>query len=389
MRYAKTFSGSISRDGTIDKELLTRDLNNFSNAMTGNQQPNRVMSYRKNSSLVVILMGSPVDKSHCDNIENVCKSFALGIPIVFIAVAGRSNGLGPVLCGNTQFPVINCPPIDNSWGAHDIWSSLRLPSEFWRMFFFYGLNTGFSVAPKINPFSFSENVFEGRIIDDYSSILIIENVEKEHAGNYMCVASNLAASVSHSSHLSIHDNYVLVDEPEILQNNGRIHVFFYGTLMEGFIFVTRAITWNIAPEFTERRLEFRILKILIIIQKLVNIRTVLKTTFNISHQMPLSLPTQISLAIRYANQTSIIFPRYLSLDPVGVAVYLYFHALVYLYFHSFAAMKEELGRHEEGNSRIASAILTLFSTFSSLNSQPEGTLPPRRRKFANLFVCNK
>uniref|UniRef100_T1IYR9 PurE domain-containing protein n=1 Tax=Strigamia maritima TaxID=126957 RepID=T1IYR9_STRMM len=112
------------------------------------------MSYRKNSSLVVILMGSPVDKSHCDNIENVCKSFgmacpirvtsahkstakilkivayyeALGIPIVFIAVAGRSNGLGPVLSGNTQFPVINCPPIDNSWGAHDIWSSLRLPS---------------------------------------------------------------------------------------------------------------------------------------------------------------------------------------------------------------------------------------------------------------------
>lgn len=30
-------------------------------------------------------------------------------PIVFIAVSGRSNGLGPVISGNTDFPVINCP----------------------------------------------------------------------------------------------------------------------------------------------------------------------------------------------------------------------------------------------------------------------------------------
>lgn len=30
--------------------------------------------------------------------------------LVFIAVAGRSNGLGPVLSGNTSYPVINCPP---------------------------------------------------------------------------------------------------------------------------------------------------------------------------------------------------------------------------------------------------------------------------------------
>uniref|UniRef100_T1IPL9 PurE domain-containing protein n=1 Tax=Strigamia maritima TaxID=126957 RepID=T1IPL9_STRMM len=92
-----------------------------------------VMSYRKNPSLVVILMGSPVSKSHCDKIGDACKSFgmaceirvtsahkstaetlsyeALGIPIVFVAVAGRSNELGPVLSGNTQFPVINCPQL--------------------------------------------------------------------------------------------------------------------------------------------------------------------------------------------------------------------------------------------------------------------------------------
>ena len=51
-----------------------------------------------------------------------------GIPTVYIAVAGRSNGLGLVLAGNTINPVINCPPVKPDWGAQDIWSSLRLPS---------------------------------------------------------------------------------------------------------------------------------------------------------------------------------------------------------------------------------------------------------------------
>lgn len=50
------------------------------------------------------------------------------VPTVFICVAGRSNGLGPVLSGNTSYPVINCPPVKADWGAEDIWSSLRLPS---------------------------------------------------------------------------------------------------------------------------------------------------------------------------------------------------------------------------------------------------------------------
>lgn len=50
------------------------------------------------------------------------------IPTVFVAVAGRSNGLGPVLSGNTAYPVINCPPLTADWGAQDIWSSLRMPS---------------------------------------------------------------------------------------------------------------------------------------------------------------------------------------------------------------------------------------------------------------------
>lgn len=50
------------------------------------------------------------------------------MPTVFVAVAGRSNGLGPVMSGNTAYPVINCPPITPDWGAQDVWSSLRMPS---------------------------------------------------------------------------------------------------------------------------------------------------------------------------------------------------------------------------------------------------------------------
>ncbi len=49
-------------------------------------------------------------------------------PVVIIAVAGRSNGLGPVLSGNSALPIINCPPLSGDWGAADVWSSLRLPS---------------------------------------------------------------------------------------------------------------------------------------------------------------------------------------------------------------------------------------------------------------------
>lgn len=51
-----------------------------------------------------------------------------GIPAVFVAVAGRSNGLGPVMSGNTAYPVVNCPPLSADWGTQDVWSSLRLPS---------------------------------------------------------------------------------------------------------------------------------------------------------------------------------------------------------------------------------------------------------------------
>ncbi|XP_041704692.1 multifunctional protein ADE2 isoform X1 [Coregonus clupeaformis] len=106
------------------------------------------------SGRVVVLMGSISDLAHCEKIRKACGSYGIpcdlrvtsahkgpdetlrikaeyegdGVPTVFVAVAGRSNGLGPVMSGNTAYPVINCPPITPNWGAQDIWSSLRMPS---------------------------------------------------------------------------------------------------------------------------------------------------------------------------------------------------------------------------------------------------------------------
>jgi phosphoribosylaminoimidazole carboxylase/phosphoribosylaminoimidazole-succinocarboxamide synthase len=37
------------------------------------------------------------------------------IPTVFVTVAGRSNGLGPVISGNTMYPAISCPSIKSDW----------------------------------------------------------------------------------------------------------------------------------------------------------------------------------------------------------------------------------------------------------------------------------
>lgn len=108
----------------------------------------------KNDHLVVILMGSPSDKEHCEKIAKHCGELGLNTELritsahkateetlkimgeyeslinnlVFIAVAGRSNGLGPVLSGNTTYPVINCPPVKYDNLNYDIWSSLNIPS---------------------------------------------------------------------------------------------------------------------------------------------------------------------------------------------------------------------------------------------------------------------
>jgi len=108
----------------------------------------------KDDHLVVIIMGSPSDMDFCEKIRRHCAELSLHtqlritsahkgpedtlkiinyyeslpLKVIFIAVAGRSNGLGPVLSGNTTFPIINCPPVTKDSVNMDIWSSLNIPS---------------------------------------------------------------------------------------------------------------------------------------------------------------------------------------------------------------------------------------------------------------------
>ncbi len=104
--------------------------------------------------LVVILMGSKADLEHCTKIANACQEFGLETvlrigsahktaehtlailreyeaetrPKVYITVAGRSNALSGFTDGAVSAPVIACPPVSDSFGGADIYSSLRMPS---------------------------------------------------------------------------------------------------------------------------------------------------------------------------------------------------------------------------------------------------------------------
>jgi phosphoribosylaminoimidazole carboxylase/phosphoribosylaminoimidazole-succinocarboxamide synthase len=71
------------------------------------------------------------------------------IAIVFVSVGGRSNGLGPVMSGNTAYPVIGCPPITPDLGAQDAWSSLQLTS---------GLGCSTILSPE-ESFQFAAQIF--------------------------------------------------------------------------------------------------------------------------------------------------------------------------------------------------------------------------------------
>ncbi|MBI3738765.1 MAG: AIR carboxylase family protein [Chloroflexi bacterium] len=104
--------------------------------------------------LVVILMGSKADLEHSNKIAEACKQYGLetvirvasahktpehalailkeyesdGRPKVYVTVAGRSNALSGFVDGAVSAPVIACPPISESFGGADIFSSLRMPS---------------------------------------------------------------------------------------------------------------------------------------------------------------------------------------------------------------------------------------------------------------------
>jgi 5-(carboxyamino)imidazole ribonucleotide mutase len=104
--------------------------------------------------LVVILMGSRADESHCQKIAEAARGFGLEValhigsahktpqhvlsilegyeqdprPKVYITVAGRSNALSGFSDGAVSAPVIACPPPSETFGGADLYSSLRMPS---------------------------------------------------------------------------------------------------------------------------------------------------------------------------------------------------------------------------------------------------------------------
>jgi len=102
--------------------------------------------------LVVIFMGSRKDKGFAGGIKERLDEFGvayearalsahkapadtlealnyyedLDANMVYIAVAGKSNALGPMLSANSSRPVINCPPLGSF--NEDVFSSLRTPT---------------------------------------------------------------------------------------------------------------------------------------------------------------------------------------------------------------------------------------------------------------------
>ncbi|MFW6144679.1 MAG: AIR carboxylase family protein [Candidatus Natronoplasma sp.] len=104
--------------------------------------------------IVPIIMGSEKDKDFASGIGEYLEKFGIDYEyrvasahkapefalevleeydskdedVVYIAVAGRSNALCGVVDGNTENPVITCPPTSSTFAGKDIYSSLRMPS---------------------------------------------------------------------------------------------------------------------------------------------------------------------------------------------------------------------------------------------------------------------
>lgn len=104
--------------------------------------------------LVVLILGSPSDKSWSDPITAALDRFAVPWELriasahktpqhllallahyeadprrkVYITVAGRSNALSGFVDAQVAAPVIACPPASDKFGGADLYSSLRMPS---------------------------------------------------------------------------------------------------------------------------------------------------------------------------------------------------------------------------------------------------------------------
>ncbi len=104
--------------------------------------------------LVVIILGSPSDRTWGQQIEAALTEFSIPSEtriasahktpqrlleivqsyeasrddVVYITVAGRSNALSGMVDAHVAAPVIACPPYSDRYGGADVWSSLRTPS---------------------------------------------------------------------------------------------------------------------------------------------------------------------------------------------------------------------------------------------------------------------
>ncbi len=104
--------------------------------------------------LAVILLGSPGDSAHGQQIAQALERFAIPWqmrvasahktpghllellqryedspqPKVYITVAGRSNALSGMVDAQVSAPVIACPPYGDRFAGGDLLSSLRTPS---------------------------------------------------------------------------------------------------------------------------------------------------------------------------------------------------------------------------------------------------------------------
>jgi 5-(carboxyamino)imidazole ribonucleotide mutase len=104
--------------------------------------------------LVPLLIGSRADLLHAQTVADALQ--ALGIPSemriasahktpahllalleayeadprpkVYVTIAGRSNALSGFVDAQVSAPVIACPPVSETFGGADVFSSLRMPS---------------------------------------------------------------------------------------------------------------------------------------------------------------------------------------------------------------------------------------------------------------------
>jgi phosphoribosylaminoimidazole-succinocarboxamide synthase len=160
LRYIELYEQLLGKEFIPSSENATQRLYN-------NLKANGIIK----GYFVPIIAGSPADDEHCKKIQNelnkrgipneyricsahkepmrltkIIEEYDASIePIVYVTVAGRSNGLSGVTAANTKFPVIACPPYSDKYGGADIYSTLRMPSGVPVMTITEPENVGFAI----------------------------------------------------------------------------------------------------------------------------------------------------------------------------------------------------------------------------------------------------